>query len=123
MHAALDVVDNATVAQRRDDPSAYDIYVTYIFPIRDPAVFPQWDATSYGWWVNTRKDALLQELASEPDDGKRLDLQSQFQELWYADVPMLRIGDVFDLRIASKNAHGPGLSSPLLYLYNCWLSK
>jgi peptide/nickel transport system substrate-binding protein len=123
MHVTLDVVDWATVVQRRNDPTAYDIFITGFGVLLDPATSPFWDATWPGWWVDPQKDTLLQQLAIEPDYNKRMELEAQFQQLWYEDVPMLKVGDDFFLEIKSKKLYGAGLSSPLLYLFNCWLSR
>lgn len=126
MHASIEVVDNATLEQRRKVPSAFDMYTTSFLNFNDPGATPYWDETSplSGWWVSPRKDSLLQQLATESDDSKRLGLVAQFQQLWYEDVPLLKVGDGFTLRIWSKKVHGPGLTkSPLFYQYNNWLSK
>jgi len=62
-------------------------------------------------------------MASESDYNKRMALESQFQQLWYEDVPMLKVGDIFLLAIKSKRLHGPGLTSPLPYAFNNWISQ
>ncbi len=66
---------------------------------------------------------MLQQLATEPDPNKRLLLEKQFQQLWYEQVPMLKVGDFFLLAIKSKKLHGAGLSSAMPYMFNSWLSK
>jgi peptide/nickel transport system substrate-binding protein len=126
MHASINAPDAAAASEHSKDSSAYDIYTTSFLNFNDPGATPYWDETSplSGWWANPQKDFLLQQLAAESDDSNRLDLVSQFQKLWYEDVPLLKVGDGFTLRIWSRKVHGPGLTnSPLFYLYNNWLSK
>jgi peptide/nickel transport system substrate-binding protein len=123
LHAALDVVDWATLTQRRTDPSAYEIYMNGFTLVADPIQPTYWDTASPGWWVNPRKDSLMQQLSTESDEMKRLNLVSQLQQLWYDDVPALKIGDMFALHIKSKKVVGDGLNTPMPYVFNSWLSK
>jgi peptide/nickel transport system substrate-binding protein len=123
MHVSITVLDWASLTQARMNPAGYDIFTTGINLVPDPAITSNWSSTWPGWWVNPQKDALLQQLATEPNYNKRLALESQFQQLWYEDVPMLKTGDFFLLGVKSKKLHGAGLTSPLPYLFNCWLSQ
>ncbi len=123
MKVQLDVEDWPVLIQRWSDPGAYDIYTSGFVNFNDPGAAPYWDETFAGWWSNPLKDSLMEQLATEPDDKKRLNLASQFQQLFYEDVPMLKVGDSFALLIWSREAHGPGLSSQFPYLFNSWLSK
>lgn len=122
MHVTLDVVDWATLTEQRTKPDSYDIFTTAINLVPDPAIMPNWAATWPGWWTNAQKDSLLQQMSAEPDHNKRLALETQFQQLWYQQVPMLKVGDFFLLAVKSKKLHGPGLSSAMPYLFNSWLS-
>ena len=126
MTASIAALDAATAQSRAKDPAAYDIYITSFLNFNDPGATSYWDETSSlsGLWVSPRKESLLQQIATESDDKKRLGLVSQFQQFWYEDVPMLKVGDGFTLRIWGRKVHGPGLTnSPLFYQYNNWLSK
>jgi peptide/nickel transport system substrate-binding protein len=120
MKVQLDVVDWATLIDRRNKPDQYEIFTTAIGQSVDPAVVSNWDAGWPGWWVNPEKDTLLKQLAQETDYQKRLDLQSKFQRLWYTDVPMLKTGDFFLFALRSKKLRGP-IGSPYPYFFNNWL--
>jgi peptide/nickel transport system substrate-binding protein len=123
MHVTLNVVDWATLIQLRSSPGNYDIFTTGINLVPDPAITPNWKSTWPGWWSDTQKDAMLQQLALETDNTKRIALEAQFQRYWYEQVPMLKVGDFFLLAVKSKQLQGPGLSSPLPYMFNSWLSS
>lgn len=122
MHVTLNVVDWATLVQMRNDAGSYDIFTTAINLVPDPAIMPNWKATWPGWWTSSQKDSMLQQLATETDSGKRLMLEKQFQQLWYAQVPMIKVGDFFLLAVKSKQLQGPGLSSAMPYMFNNWLA-
>ena len=123
VHAVLEVVDWATVVQRRGDPAAYDIFITQMVWNFDPVDAPYLESSWPGWWDNVRKDALVEQIAMETDYRKRLDLISQLQQAFYEDVPLLKVGDYFDLRIKGKKLQGAGLNAQIPYYFNSWLSR
>lgn len=122
MKVQLDVVDWATLIDRRSKPDQFEIFTTAIGLSVDPAVVSNWDSTWPGWWTNPEKDDLLKQLAQETDYQKRLDLQKKFQRLWYTDVPMLKTGDFFLFALRSNKLSGP-IGSPYPYFFNSWLEK
>ncbi|HTK07943.1 MAG TPA: ABC transporter substrate-binding protein [Ktedonobacteraceae bacterium] len=123
MKVSIDVMDWATLTQVRQQPGAWDIFATAETVEPDPAILADWSANWPGWWVNAQKESLLNQMASESDYTKRMALETQFQQLWYNDVPMLKVGDIFLLAMKSKNLQGPGLTSTWPYMFNNWVSS
>lgn len=118
----VDVVDWATLIDRRNKPDQYEIFTTAISLTVDPATIANWGATWPGWWENKEKDEVLKQLAQVTDYDKRLELQKKFQRIWYTDVPMLKTGDFFLFALRSKKLGGP-TGAPYTYFFNNWLEK
>jgi ABC-type transport system substrate-binding protein len=59
-----------------------------------------------GWWCNETKDELLANLQSEYDLDKRIAIWEEIQQLFYEDVPRIKIGDSRLLRVQASNLEG-----------------
>lgn len=90
----LDVVDWATLVQRRNDPALWDIYVTHAAFLPEPMLVPpQLGDGAPGWWKTPGKDAALAAFNGETDPVKRGALWGQVQQVIYDEVPYIRPGN------------------------------
>lgn len=119
----LQVVDWATITQKRSDPSAYQIFSGATTFTPDPGVLPHLDGSWPGWWENAEKDKMIVELNAEADPGKRQKIWDEFQETWiYGDVPFIKMGDYFLLSTRSKKLKNFD-EGPFTFFWNCYLEK
>jgi len=89
----LNVVDWATLVQRRNDPKLWDIYITHspLFP--EPMLSPpQLGEGAPGWWSTPAKQAALAALNRESDQAKRGALWAKVQQVVYDEVPYVIVG-------------------------------
>lgn len=88
----MDVVDWATLGQRRDDPALWDIYITHSPFLPEPALTSMYDASSRLGWAEPEKDAILAQFTTETDEAKRFELFEQLQRKVFEDVGFIKIG-------------------------------
>jgi peptide/nickel transport system substrate-binding protein len=113
----LQVLDWATVVQRRNKPELYDVFSTaFVFEPETPSstiTLCEWP----GWWCNPEKEQLLQAIGRELDGKKRAGLWERVQVLMYEDAARMRLGDYFRLDARRKDVQGfrPG---PYMHFWN-----
>ncbi|WP_205769602.1 ABC transporter substrate-binding protein [Microvirga sp. KLBC 81] len=106
-NVTLDVVDWATLVQRRGDPALWDVYITHSAFMPDPMLSPpQLGDGAPGWWKTPAKDAALSAFNSEPDTAKRGALWGKVQQVIYDEVPYIRAGNFASLSGLSKKMKG-----------------
>ena len=89
----MDVVDWATLVQRRNDPKLWDIYVTHSGQFPEPMLSPpQLGDGAPGWWNTPEKQAALHAFNTESDPTKRGALWGQVQQVVYDEVPYIDVG-------------------------------
>jgi len=113
----MDVVDWATLGQRRNDPALWDIYITHSPFLPEPALTSLYAKTSRLGWSNPQKDAILTAFTTETDPGMRQDLFAQLQEQVFEDVGFIKIGGFNALTGASKGLEGI-TSTPWPFFWN-----
>ncbi|HEV2055276.1 MAG TPA: ABC transporter substrate-binding protein [Methylomirabilota bacterium] len=118
----LQVLDWATLVQRRGKPELFDIFSTGFTLNPDPAIATAVQCNWPGSWCLEEKDKLLAEMARETDPKKRRTMIEKVQALFYEDVGRIKFGDYFDLWVTRKEVRGfkPG---PYLYFWNAWIAK
>lgn len=90
----LDVVDWATLIQRRGDPALWDVYITHSAFLPEPMLSPpQLGDGAPGWWASPAKEAALSAFNAEPDPAKRGALWGKVQQVVYDEVPYIRAGN------------------------------
>lgn len=105
--AQLDVVDWATLVQRRADPALYDVYVTHSTYLPEPMLSPpQLGSGAPGWWETPAKAEALKAFNAEADPIKRGKLWEKVQAVIYDEVPYVRVGDFAALSAASSKMQG-----------------
>ena len=122
-NAMLDVVDWATLIQRRGDPALYDVYITHSSFYPEPMLSPpQLGEGAPGWWKTPAKDAALAAFNAESDPAKRGALWGKVQEVVYDEVPYVRVGDFAALSASSAKMSG-FVPMPMPGFWNVSLSK
>jgi peptide/nickel transport system substrate-binding protein len=102
----MDVVDWATLGERRNDPALWDIYITHSPFLPEPALTDMYGPTSRLGWTVPEKDAVWAAFTTETDPEKRLDLFGQLQNWNMEDVGFIKIGDFAALQGKSKALQG-----------------
>jgi peptide/nickel transport system substrate-binding protein len=103
--ADLNVVDWATLVQRRNDAKLWDIYVTHSGQFPEPMLSPpQLGEGAPGWWSSPAKQAALTALNQETNPAKRGVLWGKVQQVVYDEVPYINVG-----KFNSLSAIAPGL--------------
>jgi peptide/nickel transport system substrate-binding protein len=118
----LQVLDWATLVQRRNKPELFDVFSTGFTFTADPALATALQCGWPGSWCHEEKDRLLQDLARESDAKKRKALIDRIQTIFYDDVGRIKFGDYFLLDVTRKELRG-FRSTPELYFWNVWLAK
>jgi peptide/nickel transport system substrate-binding protein len=103
----LDVVDWATLIQRRSDPALYDVFITHSSFLPEPMLSPpQLGTGAPGWWDSPAKTATLAAFNAESDPVKRGALWGKVQEVVYDEVPYIRVGDFAALSATTAKLKG-----------------
>lgn len=88
----MDVVDWATLGQRRNDPDLWDIYITHSPFLPEPTLTSLYSSTSRLGWANKKKEEILTAFTSETDIQKRIDIFADLQRSVLEDVGFIKIG-------------------------------
>ena len=113
LKAELNVVEWATLLQRRGDPKLWDVYITHSGQFPEPMLSPpQLGDGAPGWWTSTAKQQALAALNQEPDPAKRGALWGKVQQVIYDEVPYINVG-----KFASLSARAPALQGYTPYTY------
>jgi peptide/nickel transport system substrate-binding protein len=111
--AELNVVEWATLLQRRADPKLWDIYITHSGLFPEPMLSPpQLGDGAPGWWSSPAKTAALAALNQEPNPVKRGPLWAKVQQVVYDEVPYIQVG-----KFASLSARAPSLQGYTPFTY------
>jgi peptide/nickel transport system substrate-binding protein len=117
----LQVVDWATVVQRRNKPELWDVFTTGITFSPDPALTSNLQCNWPGWWCHEEKERLLADLIRESDPMKRRALIERIQAVFYEDVGRIKMGDIFTM-YATRDLKGFS-SGPFLHFWDAWLTR
>jgi peptide/nickel transport system substrate-binding protein len=118
----LQVLDWATLVQRRNKPELFDVFSTGFTFTADPALATALQCGWPGAWCLEEKERLMQDLAREADAKKRKALIDRIQASFHDDVGRIKFGDYFLLDVTRKEVRG-FRSTPELYFWNVWLAK
>ena len=111
--AELNVVEWATLLQRRADPKLWDIYITHSGLFPEPMLSPpQLGDGAPGWWSSPAKTQALAALNQEPNPAKRGALWAKVQQVVYDEVPYIQVG-----KFASLSARSPALEGYTPHTY------
>lgn len=118
----LDVVEWATLTQRRTDPALWDIYITHSPFLPEPSLTGMMSDTSPGWWVSDRKHEVLSAFNAEADPDARVELWAAVQEAIYEEVPAFKVGNFNALAAQSPELEGV-TPAPWPYFWNAYLEE
>ena len=115
----LQVVDWATIVQKRSNPEEYEIFSGATTFTPDPGIWPCFDSNWPGFWINSKKDELVANMNTEMDPTKRKEVWNELQKFYWDELPMVKFGDFFSLNVKSKNVKGLK-SSAFPFYWNVW---
>ena len=118
----LQVVDWATLVQRRNKPELYDIFSTAITFNPEPGLNTGVQCNWPGWWCLEDKEQWLDSVSRETDPRKRKAMWDKVQVLFYEDVGRIKLGDWFGLLVHRKDVRGYQTSNEQAF-FNVWLAK
>lgn len=103
----LQVVDWATLVQRRNDPKLWDVYFTHSGLFPEPMLSPpQLGDGAPGWWDTPAKKAALSAFNQEANIAKRGPLWGGVQQVVYDEVPFIEVGKFNSLSARSAKLEG-----------------
>jgi peptide/nickel transport system substrate-binding protein len=119
----LQVYDWATLIETRGDEGAWDIFTTFMSFAPDPLVNTFIATTSWpGWWDTEEKVELVAQIEQETDFETRFEAWEELQELFYEQVPMIKLGDDMDFNARSPRIQGFEPVTQLgVAFWNIWL--
>lgn len=121
MKVDLQLVDWATLIQRRAKPELQDLFVTGHDTVNHPLLQPYMNPNWPGWWNSPEQARIYGALMAEPDDKKAHALVEEMERLVMKEVPYVKIGEYFALRAARKELKG--YVNPVhFFFWNCWLA-
>ena len=113
------VMDWATLNQRRVKPDTYDMYVTAYLFYPDPALIGGFSEGSSSGWKTPARDAALLAFNTELDPKKRMERWAELQALVYTEVPFIKFGNIYSLVAVKKDVKGiPDRTYP--YFWNAY---
>ena len=118
----LQVVDWATLTQRRGDPALWDIYITHSPFLPEPALIGQLSESSPGWWSTPARKKAVDAFNTESDPQKRPALWAEVQKVIYDETPSIKIGDFNALSAQSPKLEGV-VPAPWPYFWNVSVKK
>ena len=116
----LQVVDWATLVQRRNKPELFDVFSTGFTFNPEPALSTATICNWPGWWCNEDKDQWMDALARESEPRKRRAMWEKVQQIFYEDVGRIKFGDSFSLDVTRKEVQGYRPTNEL-NLWNVWI--
>ena len=118
----MQVVDWATLTQRRADPALWDIYISHSPFLPEPALIGALSTSSPGWWDTPARKAAVDPFTAESDPAKRIELWANVQKVIYDELPLIKIGD-FNA-VAAKSTKLEGVDpAPWPYFWNASITK
>ena len=104
----MQVMEWATVLERRRDPANWDVFVSADGFEGEPSLILLFSSAYAGWWDTPTKNALFAQFNAESDPHKRAQLWARLQTLMYQEMPLVRPGGYSSLQISRKGSgfHG-----------------
>lgn len=117
----LQVMDWASVVSRRNDPKMYEIFTTGIGFATDPTQLVVINCDWPGWTCDPKLDAMMARLAAETEFSRRYAIWTEIQRWYWEEVPVVKFGDFFTLRIKQKQVMGYA-NRYRPFFWNVWLA-
>jgi peptide/nickel transport system substrate-binding protein len=102
------VYDWPTLLSRRTKPEMFDIFLTGFSPSIDPTGVIFFGKTWPGWYKSEALDAALAQWSRTPVTAleARRKIMDQIQTVFYAEVPVAKVGNQFGLEVYNDRLHG-----------------
>jgi len=107
------VVDWATLLKMRGQPDQWDMFITHHGGPPDPILLTFLNEGYPGWWATPEITALRAEFTGTADLTQRKAVWDKIQELYYEQVPAIKVGDAYSFDIMSPKVQN--LVSPLFW--------
>jgi len=118
----MQVVDWATLTQRRADPALWDIYITHSPFLPEPSLISIMSTSAPGRWDTPERARVIDAFNAEPDMGKRVELWAEVQKVWMEEVPAIKIGNFNAVAAKAKTLSGVE-AAPWPYFWNVSVQK
>ncbi len=118
----LQVMDWATLVQRRSKPPLYEMFTTGMDMPADPTLIIHATCSWHGWTCYKEIDDWMLDLATETDHAKRYETWKKIQKFYYENAINIKFGDFFILRAMSTKLKGYG-NMQWPFFWNTWLDK
>lgn len=102
----LQVLDWATLLQRRGDEKAWDAFFTYHTFVPEPSLITVLNPSYPGWWDSPAKREALAAFNREMDPAARKTKWVTLQSLFYSEVPSIKVGEFYNLAASSDKLTG-----------------
>lgn len=103
----LQVVDWATLVQRRNQGALWDIYITHSVLLPEPVLAPpQLGSGAPGGWDSAAKRAAMERLNRLADGARRASEWGRVQALVYTEVPYIKLGSFNSLAACAASLRG-----------------
>jgi peptide/nickel transport system substrate-binding protein len=117
----LQVLDWATLLERRNDASLWEIFFTHGPILPEPTLYSFMNNNAPPWWSTPARDKAVAAFNAEPDPAKRAAMWGELQGLIYQEVPVIRVGNFNSLGVRSSTLEG---LQPAVwpFFWNAWLN-
>ncbi len=102
----MQVVEWATLLDRRAKAAEWDMFVTSHAFVPDPSLITVFSSAYPGWWDTPEKNALFAQFNAEVNQGKRVQLWAKLQAMMYEEAPIVRPGGFSSLLLSRKGLPG-----------------
>ena len=122
----LQVVDWATVLERRAIPEEWDMFGTGHGFVPDPSQISYVGQMNQypGWWSSESSLALAAELLAEAEFDTRMPIFEEIQTAHYTEIPAIKIGDSSRVSFRSEQVGGwDGQFERGTKFWNLWLNE
>jgi peptide/nickel transport system substrate-binding protein len=118
----LQVVDWATLVQRRAKPELWDIFST-AYPFNAEPTLMSWvPCQGHGWWCTADKEKALAAAMRESDPKRRRANWDKVQAAFYEEAALIKFGDFFPLAVMRKELRGHQPTVEMAF-WNSWLAR
>jgi peptide/nickel transport system substrate-binding protein len=122
----LQVMDWATVLERRAKPEAWDMFGTGHGFVPDPSQISYVGQMNQypGWWSSESSLELASQLLAEAEFEQRMPIFEKIQEAHYTEIPAIKIGDSSNVSFRSEAVGGwdPQFERGVKF-WNLWLNE
>ena len=103
-------------------PTLYDVFNTGMIFFGDPTQVLILNCDYPGWTCIPSIVGLMDKLAQETVFKKRYEIWKEVQKTFWEEVPAIKLGDYFSLRLKQKSVKGnKNMIEP--FYWNVWLEK